>query len=268
MTLVAGRTGFAALLLWFLIFIRKIEMPKTSKLWRAFAVVGVFNGALPYSLISWGEQYIPSGWAALLQATTPIFTIIAAHILTVDDRINVKKALGIFLGFIGVGLLMLPELLAGHSAPLWGMLAIVGASISYALASIFARKRLKGLSPIASSAGQLSFAFIYILPLSMIFDNPLYLSPSIKALLSWAALTLLGTVIGYYIYYTLLERTNATFTVSVTYIVPVFGLVLGALVLNETLQPIILISLVCILAGILLVRVKDAVKLSAAPTKS
>ncbi len=257
LTLVAGRTGFAALILWILIFLIKIERPKDSKIWRSFAVVGLLNGAIPYTLISWGEQYIPSGWAALLQATTPIFTILAAHFLTQDDRINGKKTLGVILGFTGVGLLMLPELRAGRLALTWGMLAIVGSSISYALASIFARKHLKGLSPILSSAGQLSFGFIYIFPLSMIFDHPFSLTPSLAAVLSWTALILLGTVVGYIIFYTLLERSNATFAVSVTYVVPIFGLILGAIFLNETLNPVIIISLICILIGVLLIRVKD-----------
>jgi drug/metabolite transporter (DMT)-like permease len=257
MTLVAGRTGFAALLLWALIVLRGISLPKEFKTWRAFAIVGIFNGALPYSLIAWGEQYIPSGWAALLQATTPIFTILAAHFLTADDRINAKKALGIILGFTGVGLLLLPELRDGNLTPTWGMLAIVGASISYALASIFARKNLKGLSPLVSSAGQLSFGCAYILPLSLLLDNPFTLSPSPKVLLSWVTLTLMGTVVGYIIYYTLLERTNATFTVSVTYVVPIFGLILGAVVLGESLNSVIIFSLICILTGIMLVRVED-----------
>jgi drug/metabolite transporter (DMT)-like permease len=257
MTLVAGRTGLAALVLWFFILIKRNPAQVDKKTWRAFAVVGLFNGALPYSLISWGEQFIPSGWAALLQATTPIFTILAAHFLTRDDRINFKKALGVFLGFLGVSLLVLPEVKAGNFAPTWGMLAIIGSSVSYALASIFARKHLAGITPIISSAGQLGFAFIYILPASLLFDKPWTLTASNRVLFSWITLTLLGTVIGYIIYYTLLKRTTATFTVSVTYVVPIFGLVLGALILGETLNPIILFSLVCILTGVLLVRVKD-----------
>lgn len=137
------------------------------------------------------------------------------------------------------------------------MLAIVGSSFSYALASIFARRQLQGQPPMLSTAGQLTFGFAYILPLSLYFDRPFLLTPSTNVLLSWAALILFGTVIAYNIYYTLLERTNATFTVSVTYIVPIYGLILGALILHENLNPIIIVSLFCILTGVLLVRVKD-----------
>ncbi|MDF1515801.1 MAG: DMT family transporter, partial [Anaerolineae bacterium] len=144
LTLVTGRTCLSALVLWLLILIRKTPVPKDVKIWRALAVVGLLNGALPYTLISWGEQYIPSGLAALLQATTPIFTILAAHVFTLDDRISLKKGAGVILGFAGVGLLMMPELQRGNLAPTWGMLAIVGSSISYALASIYARQHLRG----------------------------------------------------------------------------------------------------------------------------
>ena len=256
-TLVAGRTGFAALVLWAIIFIRKIPVPRQAKVWRGFAVVGLLNGAIPYTLISWGEQYIPSGWASLLQATTPIFTIIAAHLLTKDDRITLKKGTGVLLGFTGVGLLMLPEMHAGNLGSTWGMLAIVGSSLSYGLSSIFTRNQLQGVSPILIATGQLTFGFIYILPFSLLLDQPFALAPSGQVLLSWVALTILGTVVAYNIYYLLLERTNATFTVSVTYILPIFGLILGAIILNEPLNPIIIVSLVTILAGVLLVRVKD-----------
>ncbi|MDF1515593.1 MAG: DMT family transporter, partial [Anaerolineae bacterium] len=107
------------------------------------------------------------------------------------------------------------------------------------------------------STGQLTFAFIYILPFSLIIDQPFTLEPSTRAIVSWVILALFGTVIAYNIYYMLLERTNATFTVSVTYIVPIFGLILGALVLDETLSAMIIVSSICILTGILLVRVKD-----------
>ncbi len=116
--------------------------------------MGLLNGALPFAMISWGEQYIPSGWAALLQSTTPIFTILLAHLLTHDDRITWRKALGVAVGFTGVGLLILPELQEGLSASVWGMLAIVGSSVSYAFAAIFAHRSLSGQQPMASAAGQ------------------------------------------------------------------------------------------------------------------
>ncbi|HOT93034.1 MAG TPA: EamA family transporter [Anaerolineae bacterium] len=257
MTLVAGRLGLASLAMWAFLRLRGVPFPRERRLWGIYALTGLLNGALPFTLISWGEQYIPSGLAALLQSTTPIFTIILAHFLTHDDRFTAKKVLGIVLGFAGVGLLMWPELRSGVRASVWGQLAIVGSSISYAIASIFARERLHGQPPLVSAAGQFTMGFVYILPLSLLIERPFALSPSWTAIASWATLALLGTVIAYAIYYTLLQRTNATFTTTVTYIVPVNGLILGSLILHERIYAGLFISLALILSGVLLVKTKD-----------
>jgi drug/metabolite transporter (DMT)-like permease len=217
-------------------------------------VVGLFNGALPYTLISWGEQYISSGLAALLQSTTPIFTVLLAHFLTTDDRITAKKIVGVLLGFTGVGLLMLPDLRSGVRASLWGQLAMIAASISYAGTAIFARHRLRDEPPLVSAAGQFTMALVIMLPLSLLIDRPFDLSPSWQALGSWIGLSLFGTVIAYVIYYSLLSRTSATFVTMTTYIVPINGLILGALILDEPIRATLLISLGLILSGVLLVR--------------
>ena len=254
MTLVAGRLGIAATLMWMLLLVRRTRLPRAGRLWHTYAVLGLLNGALPFSLISWGEQYIPSGWAALVQSTTPIFTIILAHFLTADDRITGRKVLGVLLGFAGVGFLMLPELRGGVAVSLWGLLAIVGSSISYAVATLFARHRLHNQPPIMSATGQFTMGLAYILPMSLLIERPFYISPSWQALASWTALAVVGTVVAYSIYFTLLRRASATFVAMTTYIVPINGLILGSLVLDEVLSPTLLVSLGLILGGVLLVR--------------
>ncbi len=254
LTLVAGRLGLAVVAIWVLLRLRRIPPPRGGRVWLAFAVVGLLNGALPFALISWGEQYIPSSWAALLQSTTPIFTILLAHVLTHDDRIDLPKILGVVLGFIGIGLLMWPEVQGGISTSVLGIAAIVGSSASYALASIFARKHLETQPPMASAAGQFTMGFVYILPIALLVERPLRIAPSGQALASWITLSLVGTVVAYVIYFELLKRTSATFTTMVTYIVPINGLILGALVLGETLTPMVVASLGLVLAGVLLVR--------------
>ncbi|MCJ7549161.1 MAG: EamA family transporter [Anaerolineae bacterium] len=254
MTLVAGRLGLAALLMWSIMRLRKVPPPRGRRIWTTYAVLGLINSALPFSLISWGEQYIPSSWAAMLQSTLPIFTILLAHLLTQDERLTWSKAMGIALGFCGVGLLMWPEVRQGVSTSVWGILAIVGASVCYALASILVRRQLKGQNPIASAAGTFTMGFAYILPLAFLMEQPLQIAPSWRAWGSWVGLTVMGTVIASVIYYTLLNRTSATFTAMVTYIVPINGLILGALVLGEHLSPMLVISLGLVMSGVLLVR--------------
>ena len=254
LTLVAGRLGLAALLIWGLLLTQKARIPRAHRVWGAFAVMGLLNGALPFTMISWGEQYIPSGWAALLQSTTPIFTILLAHVLTQDDRITWRKALGVAVGFAGVGLLILPELRTGLTASVWGMLAIVGSSLSYAFAAIFAHRHLGGQQPRTSAAGQFTMGFLFIIPFAFLVEEPLTISLSWQAMASWAVLTVIGTVVAYVIYYTLLARANATFATMVTYIVPINGLILGTLVLHEPLNPMVIVSLGLVLSGVLLVR--------------
>jgi len=216
--------------------------------------------AVPYSLISWGEQYIPSWLASLLQATTPIFTVILAQFLTNDERVTMSKMIGVVIGFVGVGILMLPGPSTGLRAGLGlranlvGQLAIVGSSLCYAGTAIYARTWLRGQPPLVSASGQLTMGMVYMLPASLLIDRPFDLSPSWPVLASWVVLTILGTVVAYVIYYTIIERSSATFVTMVTYIIPVNGLMLGALVLNEPLNMAVLGSLVLILLGVLLVR--------------
>lgn len=253
-TLVAARLVLAALILMLTLRALGRPFPKDRKLWRAYAVMGFLSGALPYILISWGEQYIHSSLAALLQATMPIFTVILALFLTDDERLSWNLVLGVALGFLGVAVLMLPDLRQGLQANLQGQLAIVASSLSYAGATVFARNRLRGQPPLTSTMGQMTMGAAFTLPLSLLIDRPFALSPSLAAIAAWLALTILGTVVAYVIYYALIGRTSATLVSTVTYIIPIVGLILGALVLDEPVTINLLISLALIIVGVLLVR--------------
>ena len=261
-TLVAGRLTLAALAMWLILRISGSSAPRSRRMWRTYAVLGFLGLAVPHSLISWGEQYISSGLASLLQATTPIFTVILAHFLTNDERVTMGKIIGVVIGFVGVGILMLPDpstglragLRQGLRADLLGQLAIVGSSLCYAGTAIYIRSRLRGQPPLVSACGQLTMGMLFMLPASLLIDRPFDLSPSLPVLASWTVLTVLGTVVAYVIYFTLIEQTSATFVTTVTYIIPINGLMLGALVLNEPLNVTVLGSLVLILLGVLLVR--------------
>ena len=254
LTLVAARLALAAVILWLALRTQGKRLPRSRKLWGAYAVMGILSGALPYTLISWGEQYIHSSLAALLQATMPIFTVIFAALLAHEEHLTLRGTLGVFLGFVGVVVLMLPDLREGLHTNLLGQLAIIIASVSYAGAAVFARNRLRGEPPLTSTMGQMTTGALLTLPLSLIVDRPFSLSPTLPATASWLALTILGTVVAYVIYYALIDRTSATFVSTVTYIIPVVGLILGALVLHEPVTPQLAISLVLIIVGVLLVR--------------
>jgi drug/metabolite transporter (DMT)-like permease len=254
LTLVAGRLSLSAVILWLLLRVLGRSIPRSRSLWGTYAVMGFFSGTLPYVLISWGEQYIPSSLAALLQATMPIFTVILAYFLADSERMTWRRVLGVAIGFTGVGILMLPELRQGLQASLMGQLAVVASSLSYAWAAVFARKRLHGQSPLASTTGQVTAGALFTLPLSLLIDQPFHLSPSLPAVAGWLGLIILGTVVAYIIYYELLGRTSATFVSTVTYIIPINGFILGSLILSEPLTISLLGSSALILIGVLLVR--------------
>ena len=254
LALVLGRLCLGTAIMWLLLLMTRQPLPRGWGPWRAFAVMGFLSGAVPWSLISWGEQYISSGLAALLQATMPIFTVMLAFFLASEDRLTFWKVLGVVIGFAGVGVLLLPDLRQGLQASLLGQLAIIVSSLSYAGGAIFARSKLRGYPPLLATTGQLTTGLLFMVPVTLLLGSPMRGVPSPPALASWLALTVLGTVVAYVIYYKLIDWTSATFVSTVTYIIPIYGLFLGAAVLGESLTPAILISLILILIGVLLVR--------------
>lgn len=257
LTLVAGRLGLGALLMYLFMRWRGFRLPRRRDTWIDLTLLGLINAAIPYVLVSWGEQYIDSSLAALLQATVPLFTALIAHHFTSDERLTPFRILGLLLGFGGVLLLIgisPPENQDTHPNHLYGQLAVIASSVCYAAMAVYTRLRLHDTPPLVSSTGQLITSAAFIVPLSLLIERPFHLSISPAAWGSWLTLTLFGTVIAYIIYFTLLKRIGATFTTMVTYIMPINGLILGALVLKEPINWIILLSLALVLSGALLVR--------------
>jgi len=253
-TFVEGRTLIAALALLVAMRWRGETLPRTRREWLPLIAMGIFNGVIPYTAITWGELYISSGLAAILTATMPLFTILLAHWFTRDEKLTALKIAGILVGFVGVVVLFLDELTRGIRIEFWGQLAVIIAAASYALATIIARKFLNGVSHLVASTGQLASAALWMLPLSLAFDHPFALRPSLAAIGSLAILALLGTAFAYLLYYWLIEHTGATRTSLVTYLIPITGVLWGALLLNEPLRLDALIGLALIIAGVGLVN--------------
>ena len=257
-TFVEGRTLLAALALFIALRLRGESLPRTRREWLPLIGMGIFNGVIPYTLITWGETHITSGLAAILTAAMPLFTIILAHFLTHDERLTVPKILGVIVGFGGVIVLFLDELARGFQMEFWGQFAVVVAAASYALATLVARKFLGGVSHVVASAGQLASAALWMLPLSLAFDNPFALRPSFAAVGALAILSLLGTAFAYVLYYWLIEHTGATRTALVTYLIPITGVLWGALLLSEPIKWDAIVGLALIIAGVGLVNRSSA----------
>ncbi len=234
LTLVVGRVGLAALLLYLILRLQGRGLPKFGPIWKHFAVMGLFSNALPFVLFSWGEIYIASALAAILNGTTPLFTIVLAHFFIADERITPQKMGGMLLGFGGLILLIVPSLFEGVFATTWGLIAIAVASASYGVAIVYSRKNLRGLPPLVAPTAQLGMATLYLLPLSLLIEHPFSLpTPSWTAIGSLLMLAVVGTALAFIVYYRILEETSATYLSMVTYLVPAFGLFLGVIILGE-----------------------------------
>ena len=244
-----GRTALAAVLLYLVLRSRGLSMPGWGSVWGTFLLMGLFNGAVPYTLITWAEIHIDSGLAAIVNALMPLFTVLLAHLFTGDERLSWMKIVGIFLGFLGVVALIGPAALKGLGKDVIAQLAVMAAAWCYAIAIIYGR-RLKGITPLVSATGQLFCAAFLTLPMVLVFDAPWALSPSFISVAALTCLSLLGTALAYLLYYYLLQRIGSTNLSLVTYLLPITGVFWGALLLGERLHWSAFLALGMILAGI------------------
>lgn len=234
-TVVFGRVGFAALALWVVVYATGQRMPRDAKLWLAFLVMGAINNLIPFSLIVWGQTQIASGLASILNATTPLFTVVLAHVLTRDETMTANRLGGVLVGLVGVSVMIGPAVLSGFGGSLIAQFAVLGAAVSYAFAGIFGR-RFKGLPPTVVAAGQVTATTVMIAPVAVIADR-LWLAP-MPGLVTWGSiigLALLSTAVAYVIYFRILAAAGATNLLLVTFLVPVSAILLGATILGETL---------------------------------
>lgn len=238
LSLVLARVGIASLALWGVLALGGARMPRLPGLWAAFLGMGLLNNALPFVLIVWGQQHIASGLAAILNATTPLFTVLVAHALTTDERLTPGKAAGVLLGLAGVAIMLGPELLAGLGVALAAQLACLGAALSYAFAGVFGRRfRRLGVPPLATAAGQVTASSLVLLPLALLVEQPWALP--VPGAATWCALLglgLLSTALAYVLFFRILATAGATNIALVTFLVPVSAILLGGVVLGERLH--------------------------------
>jgi drug/metabolite transporter (DMT)-like permease len=235
LSIVLGRVMIAAVALHLLVIATGQRMPGDLRLWRDFLVMGLLNNAIPFSLIFWGQQEIASGLASILNATTPLFTVLVAHALTRDEKATLAKLSGVALGILGVALMIGLDLASGLGSHLASELAVLAAALSYAFAGVFGR-RFRGRPPLVVAAGQLTGSSALILPLALLVDRPWALP--MPGAGTWAALlglALLSTALAYVIFFRILARAGATNLLLVTFLIPVSALLLGGTFLAESI---------------------------------
>ncbi|QNN68461.1 DMT family transporter [Sphingomonas lutea] len=239
LTYVWLRLTIAAGAMWLFLTLRGQGLGLPPQVWGSILLLALLNNALPFTLFGWGQTHIASGLAAILNATTPIWGVIVAHLLTRDERITPRKAAGVLLGFGGVAVMIGPTLLADIGTGAIAQLACIAASLSYALAAVWARRfKALGLSPMAVTTGQLTAGAAMMLPLMLLVDRPWTQPfPPLSAWGAIIALALFCTAFGYVLYFRLIESAGATNALLVTLLVPPVAILLGALLLGETLAP-------------------------------
>jgi drug/metabolite transporter (DMT)-like permease len=251
-TLVWLRVAIAAVALLFAVRALGLAMPRDRGVWVTFFAMGLLNNVLPFVLIVWGQHRIASGLAAILNATTPLFTVLVAHGLTADERLTAFKAVGVALGFGGATVLVGPDAFGPAAAAVLAQLACLAAALSYAFAGIYGRRfRRLGVAPLATAAGQVCASAMMLLPVMLLVDRPWTLAMPDASV--WAAVLgvgLLSTAVGYWLYFGILAVAGATNLLLVTFLIPVSAVLLGALVLGETMQLRQLLGMALIGAGL------------------
>lgn len=257
LTIVWGRVGLAAVLLMLALRMSGQGMPPRA-VWPALAVMGVLNNLVPFTLFLLAQGQITGALASVLNATTPLFTVLVAHVATLDERLTPVKAAGVALGFGGVLVMMAGEDLGGEGL---AMLACLGAALSYGLAGVWGRRfKAAGVTPLQTAAGVVTCSAVLLAPVWLAVDRPWALGwPGAVPVAAVVGLAALSTALAYLIFFRILGRAGATAISLVTFLIPFSAAGLGWLVLGERLELRHFAGLAMILGGLALMeRVRGA----------
>jgi drug/metabolite transporter (DMT)-like permease len=250
-TLVMLRLVVAASVLMGILYARGLRLPTSRRMWGHFLFTGSIGLIAPYVLITWGEQVIPSGMAAILNATTPLFTVLLTYAWTREERLTGIRLLGVAIGFVGVIIAVGVDELSLASASVQGQLAVLLAAACYGVNTVYSRRAFQGVSPLISATGQMLAGAVLITPVALALRGIPATLPSTTAIVSVLALAVFGTALAYILVYWLIERLGATRTSMVTYLLPPFALLYGALFLSEPVALNALVGLGLVIVGIL-----------------
>ena len=260
-TLVAWRMSLGALGMLALIAALRLPRPRGAGEWLPLVVLGAVNAAIPIFLISWGQQWVDSGTAAVLNSLTPIFSLVIAGLALRVEPVTALRVIGLLLGFIGAAILASRELeLRADAAGLIGAMAVVLAAFSYAVGASYARHRIQRTHRYVVAGGTLLFAAVDAWALAMLADGGVVAPTELSAVVAIAWLGILGSFVAYVLFFFLIEHLGATMASMVTYLFPVVGVGLGVLVLGEQMDVRLAAGTILVLVGIVVVSLRyDAV---------
>lgn len=237
LTITFHRVFWALPILALMVRLKGIAIPRSPKIWAAYLAMGALNNAIPFSLIFWGQTQIESGLASILNGTTAMFGAVVAGILLADEPLSKNKLIGAALGLVGVAFIMGPAAISDFNPSNLAQLAILGAALSYAFASVWGKTMLSDQPPMMNAFGMLAASTLLMIPIVLIFDGPPVLSLSIEVWSALLGLAALSTSLAYILYFAILVRAGAANLMLVTLLVPPFAIALGWMFLNEQIKP-------------------------------
>ncbi len=237
LVIVTVRVMLAAAALWVVLWLMRVAPPRGIRQWRALLGMALLNNAVPFTLFAWAQAYIPSSVASILNATTPLFLVLVAHVFTSDEKMTGNRVFGVVAGFIGVAVMLGAAPTLGSGKEILAELACLVAALCYAFSNVYARRfKPMGVPPLAISAGQLSMSVVVLLPVMLVVSQPWTLPPaSPLAWLCVAALALPSTAFAYVLFFRILASAGATNLGLVTFLIPVTAVLLGVILLGEDL---------------------------------
>ena len=252
-TLIALRLLIGASFLWVAFRLNGTSLPRERRIYKHLVVMAIVNITIPFALITWAEQSVDSALAAILNSTVPLFVIVIAPLFLPDEPIRINGVVGLAIGFIGVVLLVSPGLVSA-TGDLAGSIALLGSSLAYALGNVYSRRNVRGLPPLVPAVFQVTFALLIVGVLAILLEQPWTARPDIGDWFSVIWLGIFGSGLAYMVYFRLLDRWGATRTSLVAYLLPVYGIVLGFLVLREPVDLALIAGTTLVIAGVALVN--------------
>lgn len=253
-TLIAGRLFFGLLVVATTVLLAREPLPRSARQYGHLVVMACVNIAIPFTLITWGEQSIDSALASILNGTVPLFVIVLAPLFLPDETVTLNRIVGLALGFAGVVVLFAPDLVNLGDGDLAGELALLGSSLSYAIGNVYAKRNVRGLRPMIPALFQVGFAFVIVAVLALLVEQPIgRIAPPAEAWFAIVWLGILGSGFAYLCYFRLLRDWGATRVSLVAYTLPVVGIVMGTFI-GEAITPPRIAGTILIIAGVALVN--------------
>jgi drug/metabolite transporter (DMT)-like permease len=254
-TLVALRLLIGAAFLWSVILIARQALPREPRLYGHLLVMAIINITIPFLLITWAEQSVESSLAAILTSPVPLFAIVLSALFLHDEPMRLNGLIGLLVGFVGV-VIITSRGLTGAGSSIAGEVALLGAAFSYAAGAVYSRRNVRGVAPMIPAVFQVTFAMLITGTISLLFEAPWTVTPDTEAIFSIIWLGILGSGLAYLFVFRLFANWGATRTTLVAYVLPVVGIVLGYLVLDEPVDARLIVGTALVIAGVGLVNSK------------